>query len=87
MISFDLRTATFTYAPGYTASITYTPQDDSYRIIFDAEGVSPHGAMAGLLSHRLNEMTGGPKSSVKRSTGEQFLGVSRRSGPYYYDVS
>ena len=76
MISFDLRTATFTYAPGYTASITYTPQDDSYRILFDAEGVSPHEIMAGLLSHRLNELASGPKSLVKGSTGEQFLGVS-----------
>jgi hypothetical protein len=78
MISFDLRTALFTYAKGHTASITYTPQDDSYMVSFEsADGESPHEILAPLLSHRLNELAGGPKNAVKGSTGKQFLSVSR----------
>lgn len=76
MISFDLRTAMFTYAKGHTASITYTPQDDSYMVSFEAEGTkSPHEVMAPLLSYKLNELAGGPKSAAKGTTGNQFLSV------------
>lgn len=77
MISFDLRTALFTYAKGHTASITYTPQDDSYMVSFEsADGDSPHEILAPLLSHRLNELAGGPKDVVKGTTGKQFISVN-----------
>ncbi|WVR03276.1 hypothetical protein IAU60_000267 [Kwoniella sp. DSM 27419] len=33
MLSFDLRTATLSYAEGYIASITYTPTNDSYQVV------------------------------------------------------
>lgn len=81
MISFDLRTALFTYAKGHTASITYTPQDDSYMVSFEsANGESPHEILAPLLSHRLNELAGGPKDVVKGTTGKQFISVSPSFG-------
>lgn len=78
MLSFDLRTVTFSYLPGYNASITYTPQDDSYEASFSAEdGENPHTLLAGLLSHHLNELTGGaPVASKKRTSGERFISVS-----------
>lgn len=34
MLSFDLRTATFSYSPGFNASITYSPTSDSYEATF-----------------------------------------------------
>lgn len=81
MLSFDLRTVTFTYSPGYNAAITYTPQDDSYQVSFSAdEGDNPHNLLAGLLSHRLNELTGGLKAGPQTpSTGQRFISVSVHS--------
>lgn len=76
VLSFDLRTVTFAYAPGNTAAITYTPQDDSYQVSFSADqGTSPHDMLAGLLSHHLNELTREPKRVGKSSTGERFISV------------
>ena len=78
MLSFDLRTATFSYAPGYNASITYTPQDDSYEVSFTSEhGDSPHTKLAGLLSHRLNEMALNGIKQENGKTGREFLTVSK----------
>ncbi|WVQ93944.1 hypothetical protein IAU59_001022 [Kwoniella sp. CBS 9459] len=37
MLSFDLHTATLSYAKGYNASITYTPVDDSYQVTLFAD--------------------------------------------------
>lgn len=34
MLSFDLRTAIFIYSPGYIASITYSPNSDTYEVSF-----------------------------------------------------
>lgn len=81
MLSFDLRTATFSYATGHTAAITYTPQDDSYDVSFscDNDQENPHDKIAGLLSHRLNELTR-IATSVKgesKRTGIVFMSVSR----------
>ena len=91
MLSFDLRTATFSYSPGFNASITYSPNSDSYECSFfrssspqtpatplTAGGngdTNPHEPLAALLSHRLNELT--RRSDVKKGTvGKGFISVS-----------
>lgn len=92
MLSFDLRTATFSYSPGFNASITYSPNSDSYECSFfrsstpatpatplTASGngdTNPHELLAALLSHRLNELT--RRSDVKKGTvGIGFISVSK----------
>ncbi|ORY27374.1 hypothetical protein BCR39DRAFT_589263 [Naematelia encephala] len=40
MLSFDLRTATMMYSPGFCASITYNPSSDSYEVSFFRSGFS-----------------------------------------------
>lgn len=89
MLSFDLRTATFSYSPGFNASITYSSSSDSYECSFvrsssvntpatpmTATGDSnPHEPLAPLLSHRLNELT--RHSDAKKGTvGKGFISVS-----------
>lgn len=133
MLSFDLRTATFSYSPGFIASITYTPTSDSYLVTFTRTGSasshsamvtgvspaaaltprvvltpvtqmtpvahmsgltpagmtpgmtpgslvqtqeSPHEVLAGLLSHRLNELVGTGRR--KGTAGKEFILVSAR---------
>ena len=57
MISFDLRTATFTYSLGFSAAITYSPNDDSYQVVFAADdGDNPHDALAAPLTAKLNSL-------------------------------
>lgn len=79
MLSFDLRTATFSYSPGYVASITYTPEVDSYEVSFscDEEGkANPHDFLAALSSHRLNELAADRGTGRSRGTvGVKFIGV------------
>jgi len=91
MLSFDLRTASFSYAVGFNASITYSPNSDSYECTFTraspantpatptiAGEASPHEMLAPLLSHKLNELTRG--ADVKRGTvGREFISVCRHS--------
>lgn len=90
MLSFDLRTATFSYSPGFNASITYSPNSDSYECSFFRSSApntpatplavsggepNPHELLAPLLSHRLNELT--RRSDVKKGTvGREFIAVS-----------
>jgi hypothetical protein len=95
MLSFDLRTASFSYAVGFNASITYSPNSDSYECTFTRASsvntpatptvtgeASPHEMLAPLLSHKLNELTRG--ADVKRGTvGREFISVCRLS----YSVS
>jgi len=80
VLAFDLRTAAISYAPGFNCSITYTPEIDSYEVLFfrDDEGKSnPHALIAPLLSHRLNELTSaGVTERKKNSVGIDFIGVS-----------
>lgn len=88
MLSFDLRTASFSYAAGFNASITYSPTSDSYECTFVRASpvnspvtpmvgygeASPHETLAPLLSHKLNELTKG--ADVKRGTvGREFISV------------
>ncbi|KAL0240364.1 hypothetical protein I308_106615 [Cryptococcus tetragattii IND107] len=90
MLSFDLRTAVLQYAPGYNASITYSPTDDSYRITFflsspssDAEG-NPHEHLAPLLSAKLNELTStdiAGKNKAKGQVGKEFMGLLKNTLP------
>lgn len=90
MLSFDLRTAVLQYAPGYNASITYSPTDDSYRITFflsspssDAYG-NPHELLAPLLSAKLNELTStdiAGKNKAKGQVGKEFMGLLKNTLP------
>lgn len=89
MLSFDLRTATFSYSPGFNASITYSSTSDSYECTFmrsspvntpgtpatvSAEA-SPHEVLGPLLSHKLNDLT--RSEDVKKGTvGREFITVS-----------
>jgi mediator of RNA polymerase II transcription subunit 14 len=89
MLSFDLRTASFSYAVGFNASITYSPNSDSYECTFTRASpvntlatpsitgeASPHEMLAPLLSHKLNELT--RTADVKRGTvGREFISVCR----------
>jgi len=90
MLSFDLRTASFSYAIGFNASITYSPNSDSYECTFTRASpvntpvtptvhigdASPHEMLAPLLSHKLNELT--RSEDVKRGTvGKEFIAVRR----------
>jgi mediator of RNA polymerase II transcription subunit 14 len=80
MLSFDLRAATFTYHPGYMITMTYNPSDDSYEVTFGRNipaKPSPHDKIAGLLSHRLNELVGNPRK--KGLVGGEFISVSIHS--------
>jgi mediator of RNA polymerase II transcription subunit 14 len=90
MLSFDLRTASFSYAVGFNASITYSPNSDSYECTFTRASpvhtpatpsigeASPHEMLAPLLSHKLNELT--RTADVKRGTvGREFISVCRLS--------
>lgn len=91
MLSFDLRTASFSYAVGFNAYITYSPNSDSYECTFTRASpantpatptitgeASPHEMLAPLLSHKLNELTRG--ADVKRGTvGREFISVCRHS--------
>ncbi|RSH89438.1 mediator complex subunit [Saitozyma podzolica] len=136
MLSFDLRTATFSYSPGFIASITYTPTSDSYLVTFTRTGSasghsamiagvspaaaltprvaltpvtqmtpvahmsgltpagmtpgmtpgslvqtqeSPHEVLAGLLSHRLNELVGTGRR--KGTAGKEFILLLRSTLP------
>ena len=87
MLSFDLRTATISYTPGFNASITYTPEADTYEVFFFRHGEakdSPHEMLANLLSQRLNELssaaqrTGRSGSGISR-VGREFIGVSKHA--------
>lgn len=81
MISFDLRTATLAYSPGYLCSITYDSTTDAYVVSFDRspaeqrigadKAVNPHTVLAGLLSWELNELVQQGKDVASR-----FIGVS-----------
>jgi mediator of RNA polymerase II transcription subunit 14 len=90
MLSFDLRTASFSYAVGFNASITYSPNSDSYECTFVRASptntpvtpstgtgeASPHEMLAPLLSHKLNELT--RSADVKKGTvGKEFISVCR----------
>ncbi|ORX34998.1 hypothetical protein BD324DRAFT_603832 [Kockovaella imperatae] len=81
MLAFDLCTATLSYAPGYSCSITYTPSDDSYEVSFstttgtDGEVLSesaknPHEMLQDLFSHKLNELS--KARNVKISLAKAF---------------
>jgi mediator of RNA polymerase II transcription subunit 14 len=89
MLSFDLRTATFSYSPGFNASITYSSVSDSYECTFVRSSpvntpatpatmsgdASPHEILGPLLSHKLNELT--KSEDVKKGTvGREFITVS-----------
>ncbi|KIR37685.1 hypothetical protein I307_06071 [Cryptococcus deuterogattii 99/473] len=90
MLSFDLRTAVLQYAPGYNASITYSPTDDSYRITFFLSSPSsdtdrnPHELLAPLLSAKLNELTStdiAGKNKAKGQVGREFMGLLKNTLP------
>jgi mediator of RNA polymerase II transcription subunit 14 len=44
MLSFDLRTATLEYAPGYLCEITYDSGTDGYVVSFGRTGAGPAAA-------------------------------------------
>lgn len=90
ILSFDLRTATLQYAPGYNASITYSPTDDSYRITFFLSSPfsdidrNPHELLAPLLSAKLNELTSAGivgETKPKGQVGREFMGLLKNTLP------
>nr|XP_018266491.1 uncharacterized protein I303_00466 [Kwoniella dejecticola CBS 10117]OBR88649.1 hypothetical protein I303_00466 [Kwoniella dejecticola CBS 10117] len=82
MLSFDLRTATLSYAKEYKASITYVPVDDSYQVLLsktsaqsssspsisttNLEDNNPHERLSSLLSARLTELASTPLLDVPK---------------------
>ena len=99
MLSFDLRTATFVYAPGFHASITYTPSSDSYQASFFRSsamlGTTPatstpaqsgEGNPHELIAPLLSNRLNdlvSKRRSKPESTGVEFIGVSQS----YFDYS
>ncbi|KAK4683698.1 mediator of RNA polymerase II transcription subunit 14, partial [Tremellales sp. Uapishka_1] len=93
VLSFDLRTATLSYYPGFNVSITYTPLSDSYEVSFFRSSAntpatparmmdgdpSPHHIIAPLLSHRLNELA---RAGRKGSLGRKFIQLLRDTLPF-----
>ena len=80
VLSFDFHTAAFSFAPGFNASITYSPVADSYEVFFfrdEHSAKSPHTPLAGLMSHRLNDLAlAGRNGKTKGTVGQKFVGVS-----------
>ncbi|WWD22838.1 hypothetical protein CI109_107332 [Kwoniella shandongensis] len=97
MLSFDLRKATLSYAKGYNASITYTPNNDSYQVTFFRDTPAPslapkadldgaqdntHDILAPLLSAKLNELTSSRRERVREgSVGREFVGLLKSTLP------
>ncbi|OCF33140.1 hypothetical protein I316_05185 [Kwoniella heveanensis BCC8398] len=93
LLSFDLHTATLSYAKGYNASITYTPVDDSYQVTQEAiQGQqetqrNPHSILAPLLSAKLNELTSAPAAGAKRgAVAREFIGLLKSTLPFLVEL-
>ncbi|KAL7420323.1 mediator complex subunit [Cryptotrichosporon argae] len=99
MLSFDLRTATLEYAPGFIVSITYTPASDSYEASFSRSAIgatpamstparedepNPHEQLAPVLSYRLNELT--REGSRSETAGKRFIQLLRATLPLLVEV-
>ncbi|WVF66324.1 hypothetical protein IAT40_001064 [Kwoniella sp. CBS 6097] len=61
MLSFDLHTATLTYAKGYKASITYTPVDDSYKVTLSTDPGTDRNQINGDIDNDSEKATQGEK--------------------------
>lgn len=69
MLSFDLRTASLEYSPGYICSITYDSTTDGYLVTFGKRLLSGKGVTPGSTSGQtpgtiLGDEGGNPHSSM-----------------------